>query len=175
VYVHAHYLADECLCFGARRVDRVLTRLYDEALRPLGLHATQLTLLSAVALLERQDAPMGRLAEALAMDATTLSRNLRPLREAGLVRLERSVSDRRVQLVRLSGTGREMLERALPAWTSAQERVLAALGPALAAELREAFDAAVVAASGAPSASIHAPPTSSAPTRPTHDRRRDRP
>ena len=43
-------MADQCLCFRARRVSRALTRRYDEALRPLGIQATQLTLLNAIAL-----------------------------------------------------------------------------------------------------------------------------
>lgn len=42
-------MAADCLCFRARRVARALTRMYDQALRPLGIQATQLTLLNAVA------------------------------------------------------------------------------------------------------------------------------
>ena len=43
-------MADECLCFRARRVSRALTRIFDEVLRPIGIQATQLTLLNAIAL-----------------------------------------------------------------------------------------------------------------------------
>jgi DNA-binding MarR family transcriptional regulator len=142
----AKAMADDCLCFRARRVSRALTRLYDDALRPLGIQATQVTVLAAAALLEARDAPMSGLADLLAMDLTTLSRNLGPLREAGLLRTARSKADGRVRLVRLTEEGRRTLSRALPRWKEAQERVLEALGPELAAGLRADFDAAVEAA-----------------------------
>ena len=54
----ARLMADQCLCFRARRVSRALTRIYDEALRPLGIQATQLTLLNAIALTGEAGGPM---------------------------------------------------------------------------------------------------------------------
>jgi DNA-binding MarR family transcriptional regulator len=135
----------DCLCFRARRVSRALTRMYDEALRPLGLQATQLTLLNAVTMCGEAGAPMGRLADVLAMDATTLSRNLRPLEKAGLVRMERLPADRRVRLATLTPAGQRMVEEALPLWTRAHERVVAALGTEAAADLRDRFDATTAA------------------------------
>lgn len=142
----------ECLCFRARRVSRALTRMYDEALRPLGIHATQLTLLNAVAMCGESGAAMSRLAGILAMDGTTLSRNLRPLEGAELVRVVRSPSDRRVRLAVLTPAGRRKIDEALPLWTRAHERVVATLGPAAAAELRDRFDdaAAATAVAAAP-------------------------
>ena len=68
----AQVMADQCLCFRARRVSRALTRRYDEALRPLGLQATQLTLLNAIALSGRAVGTLGAVAVFLAMDPTTL-------------------------------------------------------------------------------------------------------
>ena len=145
----ARAMAEECLCFRARRVSRALTRLYDEALRPMDIQATQLTVLNAAALLEERDAPMGELADVLAMDLTTLSRNLSPLEASGLLRRERSEADGRVRVVRLTAKGRKTLEEALPLWREAHDRVVSALGPELAAELKLGFDAAVVAADAA--------------------------
>jgi DNA-binding MarR family transcriptional regulator len=145
----ARSMADECLCFRVRRVSRALTRLYDEALRPLEIQATQLTVLNAAALLEERDAPMGTLADVLAMDLTTLSRNLRPLEASGLLGRERSEADRRVRVVRLTAKGRETLEEALPLWEEAHARVVGVLGPELAEELKLGFDAAVAAADAA--------------------------
>lgn len=143
----ASTIAEACLCFRARRTSRALTRLYDGALRPLGLQATQLTVLAAIANMEGSGgASMSRVAEVLAMDLTTLSRNLRPLRQDGLVVLEAARHDRRVRLTRLTPEGRELLERALPAWRAAQDHVVAALGAELAADLKYALDAGVAAA-----------------------------
>lgn len=140
----AQIMADECLCFRARRVSRVLTRLYDEALRPLGLPATQLTVLNAVAMMAGSDgASMRELADVLAMDPTTLSRTVRPLQQAGLLRIARLRTDRRVRVVHLTPTGERRIEEALPLWTQAHERIVSALGPDAAAELRDHFDATI--------------------------------
>ena len=135
----------DCLCFRARRVSRALTRMYDEALRPLGIQATQLTLLNAVAMCGPGGATMSRLADILAMDGTTLSRNLRPLEKAELVRIARLETDRRVRLARLTEEGERRVADALPLWSEAHERVVAALGPDAAVELRDRFDRAVAA------------------------------
>ena len=134
----------ECLCFRARRVSRALTRMYDEALRPLGIQATQLTLLNAVTMTAGRGT-VGRLAEILAMDQTTLSRNLRPLEKAKLVRIDRLPNDRRVRVARLTPAGERLVEAALPLWTEAHARVVTTLGTDAAAELRERFDAVVTA------------------------------
>lgn len=141
----AQSIARECFVFRVRRASRVITQLYDEALRPLGLHANQLTLLCAVALMERRDehgAPMSELAEVLAMDLTTLSRNLRPLQKSRRVEIERSPLDRRVRLARLTTTGRHLVANALPLWKHAHALVAGALGPRAAGELKALLDAA---------------------------------
>lgn len=139
-------MADECLCFRARKVSRALTRMYDEQLRPLGIQATQLTLLNAVALGGEVGASMSRLADVLAMDPTTLSRNLRPLEREGLLEILRAPNDRRVRLARLTEEGSRRVAAALPLWERAHSRVVEALGQEAALDLRTGFDAAVTAA-----------------------------
>lgn len=144
----AEAITAECLAFRVRRASRVLTRLYDEALRPLGIQATQLTLLNAVTLCDASSgdgAAMSRLADVLAMDLTTLSRNLRPLEKSRLVEVTRSPNDRRVRIARLTSAGRQLIANALPLWKHAHSRVVDALGSKQAAELRNAFDATVAA------------------------------
>lgn len=142
----ARAIGAECLCFRARRVARVLTRIYDDALRPLGLQSTQLTLLSIIVTGGDEGRPMAKIAEVMAMDPTTLSRNLRPLERAGWVHIERDARDRRVRVARLTEAGREMLTRALPFWRRAHAQVLATLGPDAAAGLRDRFDHTAVEA-----------------------------
>lgn len=139
----AAVIASGCLCFRARRVSRVLTRLYEEALRDLDLQATQLTLLSAITLMSRREegpGSMGELAEVLSLDPTTVSRNVRLMRDDGLARLERSPRDGRVRLVLPTDEGERALAEALPRWQEAQRTVGEALGPDAAAELREQLD-----------------------------------
>jgi DNA-binding MarR family transcriptional regulator len=143
----AQTIATDCLAFRVRRVSRVLTRLYDEALRPLGIQATQLTLLNAVALCDEAGdgagAAMSHLADVLAMDLTTLSRNLRPLEKSRLVTISPLPTDRRVRVARVTSSGQRLIENALPLWRHAHARVVEALGEQEATDLKAAFDATV--------------------------------
>jgi DNA-binding MarR family transcriptional regulator len=141
----ARAMTADCLCFRARRVSRALTRMYDEALRPLGIQATQLTLLNAVAMCGDGGATMARLADVLAMDGTTLSRNLRPLERAELIRVTRHPADGRVRIALLTPAGERTVAEALPLWRAAHDRVVGALGVEASQELRDRFDRAVAA------------------------------
>lgn len=143
----ARVMCDECLCFRARRASRAITGIYDDALRPLRLQATQLTLLNAIALQGERGGVMRDVAAFLAMDATTLSRNIRPLETAGLVRVDRKPADGRVRMAVVTPAGERMIEQALPLWRQAHRRILSALGPGAAANLRRQFDLAASAVS----------------------------
>ena len=74
-----------CTCARLRRTARRLTRAYDRALRPSGLRLTQYSVLANVT--RAGGLSITELAERLAMDRTTLTRNLRPLEAAGWVRV----------------------------------------------------------------------------------------
>ncbi len=114
-----------CACRNLRRTARAVTQLYDETLRPSGLRITQFTLLVAVAMSE--PVPITRLADALALDRTTLARDLKPLTGRGLVEIAAG-ADRRMRVVRLTGQGREAISRAYPLWQRAQARIVAGSG-----------------------------------------------
>ena len=114
-----------CAHFNLRRADRVMTRLYDEMLRPSGLKSTQFTLLAAVRL--KGPVTVNGLAEAIVMDRTTLTRNLRPLKKEGWISVEPG-KDRRVREVSLTEEGRRVLDKAYPLWREAQTRVSERLG-----------------------------------------------
>lgn len=118
-------VARTCTYFHVRRATRALAERFDAALRPVGLKGTQFTLLVAIRLAE---APrLGRLAEVLGMDRTTLSRNLRPLERDGLV-ASGPGDDRRARMLRLTPAGEERLRAAYPLWEREQARIVAALG-----------------------------------------------
>ena len=72
--------------------------VYDDALRPIGLQQSQLPVLVALAIFGEPGAPMNALAQALVMDRTTLTRNVRPLEKAGLLRVARSPADARAYM-----------------------------------------------------------------------------
>ena len=115
-----------CTCFKLRRLTRRATQIYDRHLEPVGLRATQFSLLGQV--YAAGGLAMGALAERMGMDPSTLTRNLRPLEKAGLVRIAPSQEDRRVRAVGVTAKGRETFRRAVPKWRAAQEEVDARLG-----------------------------------------------
>ena len=141
----ARAMAADCLCFRARRAARAITRAYDTALRPIGLQATQVTLMNVIALGPEGAQPMGRLSDILGLDLSTLTRNLRALEKAGLVQIGRSDRDRRVRVARLTEAGRTRLAGALPLWKQAHGRIVAALGEEAAQALHVTLDATSLA------------------------------
>ena len=118
-------LLDTCMCHKARMAARVVTRAYDDALRPTGLRATQVSVLAAVG--ARGALSIKSLADALQMERSTLTRNLRPLEERGYVKLapERRYRSR---VLTLTPAGRAAMERALPLWEAAQRKLKSRLG-----------------------------------------------
>jgi DNA-binding MarR family transcriptional regulator len=99
--------------------------MYEEALRPLGLRATQFTILRALSL--AGEVSQGRLGEMLAMDSTSLTRTLAIMRRAGWVSEQRG-EDRRERRIRLSSVGEAKLRRSLPVWEKVQSRLRGKLG-----------------------------------------------
>ena len=120
-------MIDTCACHKIRMASRAVTRAYDDALRPVALRATQVSLLAAVAL----DGAMSitALAEAIGMDRSTLTRNLAPLEADGLLRVG-GEGWRRSRTLEITAKGRARLEKAMPLWEAAQRRLRASLGGA---------------------------------------------
>ena len=115
----------ECIALRVRMLNRIVTNVYDEALRPLGLKASQLNVLVAVAKLGV--AQPTRLCDILQLDVSTLSRNLDRMRAKGWVEVVPG-EDSRAQPVRLTAQGWRLLDRALPAWEQAQQQVSRLMG-----------------------------------------------
>lgn len=118
--------ASECVCLNLRMSTRALTQVYDEALKPTGLRVTQYSLLRAIE--KRGPVAFQRLADALALDQTTLPRNLAPLEKSGYVRVEKG-TDRRERLASLTPKGAAALEAAKPVWQKMQNRIRAQFSP----------------------------------------------
>ena len=135
-----------CACNQLRRATRGVTQLYETALLASGLKVTQLPIL--VGLGHVGDLSVTTLADALALDRTTLTRNLKVLEARGRVRTSESEDDARVRMVSLTLEGSDVLSDALQRWDQMQRTVeerfgrerlaalyseLEALGDALAA------------------------------------------
>lgn len=114
-----------CACFNLRKAARSVTRFYSGILRPSGLKGTQFTILAALSVLG--DITLTRFAEALVMDRTTLTRNLKPLERGGLIAI-RPGHDRREKTLTITAKGRKKFERALPLWEKAQTEMVEAMG-----------------------------------------------
>ena len=108
---------EDCACHKVRMAAPAVTRAYDEALRPVGLRATQLAVL--VAMSKHDAMSINALAEFIGMYRTTLTRNLRPLEREGLI--SRGVEGwRRSRALEITKKGRSQLREALPLWIRAQ-------------------------------------------------------
>jgi DNA-binding MarR family transcriptional regulator len=114
-----------CMGMHVRRASRIVTQVYDAALRPVGLAVNQFTLLVAIHLVE--STPITRLAVELFTDQTTLTRNLKILEKRGLVAIAPG-EDRRVKLVSLTTEGEAVLAEAIPLWEQAQTEVMQQFG-----------------------------------------------
>jgi len=107
----------ECAYANLKLLTRVVTTLYDEALRPVDLCAGQLALMWAI--LATEPVEIGRLGATTLTDQTTLSRTVAKLKKARLVSV-RAGRDRRVKVVALTPSGRQRFRDAMPLWEAAQ-------------------------------------------------------
>jgi len=110
-----------CACLDARRRARVITRMFEEYLRPHGLRSTQFSVLAALSLIGTPT-PISRLARALELERTTLTRVAAVMERNGWLRTEPSEDGRQRRLA-LTEAGIQQVEAAYPAWQAAQARV----------------------------------------------------
>ncbi len=126
-------IAKTCVALHVRMTARAVTRLYDEMLRGTGLKATQLMLLAA--LRSGAFASVTELADRLALERTSLTRNLQFLAGAGLI--EPAEAGGRAATYRVTPKGEAMIRNAMPAWEKAQQRLVGGLDGPLWTETRE--------------------------------------
>src|SRR5690349_25155709 len=118
-------IAKTCIAVRLRLLNRVVTNLYDDALRPLGLKVSQLTLLVVTAKLGV--AQPAQVCDLLQLDTSTLSRNVERMRAKGWLEVVPG-EDARTQPFRLTAQGMKLLVRAVPAWERAQRKAEQLLG-----------------------------------------------
>src|SRR5436853_5873884 len=118
-------IARTCIAVRLRLLNRVVTGLYDDALRPLGLKVSQLNILIVTAKLGL--ARPARVCDILQLDVSTLSRNVKPLQAHGWLEVVPD-KDARAQPFRLTVSGQRLIEKAVPAWEEAQRQAGELLG-----------------------------------------------
>ena len=133
-------LSSGCTCFKLRSLTRRVTQLYDQTLSPSGLKVTQF---SVIARARRKPGGAGpasgpssgpssgptvsELAGALFTDRTTLTRNLKPLVDAGFIKVSSGV-DARSKAVCVTPAGEAAFQAARPLWKQAQLRMRSLAG-----------------------------------------------
>jgi DNA-binding MarR family transcriptional regulator len=118
-------ISEECVGMRARLLDRAITGVYNAELEPLGVKLSQLNVLIAVARLE--PAPPAKVAWALNLEGSTLSRNADRLRASGYLDVELAEDGRSKRYV-LTPAGSALIDEAYPGWKRAQARVEELLG-----------------------------------------------
>jgi DNA-binding MarR family transcriptional regulator len=128
-------IACDCLLSRARKLDRVLTRIYDAELRQFGLRASQLNLLVLVAKI----GPIRRIeiGKRLHLDPSTLTRNLKIMLINGWIQEVADGEDGRGLPVQITAQGRDLLNQVGPSWRKAQTRTEKFLGEDGATLLRK--------------------------------------
>lgn len=132
-------IASPCTCFSLRRLTRTVTRLYDSHLAAIGIKTTQYSLLRIVA---HAPLPIAELAARLAMERTTLTRNLGPLLDAGWIVLAKG-NDARQKIVTITDAGRETIKSARSSWRQAQTEMDRTLGNDAVRALHQQLDTAL--------------------------------
>ena len=115
----------ECVCFNLRMATRAITQVYDKAMQPTGLRATQFPILAVLAI--GGPSTITNLSQFLVMDRTTLARNLKPLEKRGFISTAKG-KDRRTKTVTLTEQGADAISDALPRWEKAQKMVVEKMG-----------------------------------------------
>jgi DNA-binding MarR family transcriptional regulator len=134
----AEVIGRECLATRMRRLNRVVSGIYDRAFREIGVTGSQMSIL--VFLMRSGGAKPVEVCGALQMDKSTLCRNIQRMQRQGWVRTA-AVDDARSHRLEVTEVGRGLIERALPLWRGAQAEARAVLGDAVAEQLFEAGEA----------------------------------
>jgi DNA-binding MarR family transcriptional regulator len=126
-----------CNCTALRKASRRISQLYDIALIPSGVKTTQRAILVQIG--RSEPTAVGKLAEALVIDAGALAHTLKPLERDGLIAVAVDPDDRRNRLITLTRRGRQKLAETDALWANAQRGFEAAFGRAESGSLREAL------------------------------------
>jgi DNA-binding MarR family transcriptional regulator len=116
-----------CNLFYIRRAARAVSRQYSAAMKSCGLQGTQFSVLSILNI--AGSLSITELAKKMGLDRTSMSRNLAPLQQQGLV----SVADEsinRTRAVKITSEGKKAFRKALPLWRQAQAEFIEHMGPA---------------------------------------------
>ena len=117
--------AEVCACFNFRKASRAVTQLFDQMLQQVGLRSTQFVVMVAIHL--QEPVSPSALSQMLVLDRSTLSRNLKPLEQERLVRIQGG-QRRQSHKISLTAKGRKLVAQAMPLWEKAQNQFVDQMG-----------------------------------------------
>jgi len=118
-------MARECIAVRVRLINRVISALYDEALRPFGLRISQANILAAVAYMG--EARPGEVSRIMRIEKSTLSRDIELMKQNGWIESDPPAGGRN-QTVRATPRGKKLLGRIEPSWEEAQAEAKLLIG-----------------------------------------------
>jgi DNA-binding MarR family transcriptional regulator len=121
----AESTAATCISTRVRQLSRIVTRVYDDALRPLGITASQFTLLTQLA--QQDGITAVEIGHSLDIEKSTLSRNLKRLLALGHITMD-PPAGRRGRGLHLTPKGESVIKHAYPVWMDAQSRTVKTMG-----------------------------------------------
>lgn len=117
----ARQMTNDCIAMRLRQLNRMVTRRYDEALRPLGFTVNQLNILATI--VSRGPIAPGQLGQLLAMEKSTVSRTIDRMEKHGWIEIGPG-KDKRSQSLKATPQGRQLLLVAAPVWDELQANVV---------------------------------------------------
>ncbi len=117
--------ADTCIATRVRQLSRIVTRVYDDALRPHKITASQFTLLTQLA--HTDGITAAEIGIDLDIEKSTLSRNLKRLLALGHIEMD-PPAGRRGRGLHLTPRGKTVIREAYPLWQEAQRRSVDIMG-----------------------------------------------
>ncbi len=123
-------VANECIGHRVRKFNRVISSLYDKAIRHLGITVGQMNLLVQINELANANgvARPSELRPRLQMETSTLSRTLDRLRDKGFIDIDRDDEEGRAQQLHLTDKAYNLLRRGIAPWEKAQQKATQLLG-----------------------------------------------
>lgn len=117
----ARQMTNDCIAMRLRQLNRIVTRLYDDALRPMGFTINQLNILATI--ISRGPIAPGQLGQMLGMEKSTVSRTVDRMCKQGWIDIGPG-KDKRTQSIKATSQGRKLLAAAAPVWIELQDKVL---------------------------------------------------
>lgn len=134
--LQAKRISSNCIGARVRILNRAISRIYDDQIRPYGIKFSQMNILTVITL--HGPIQQKEVVKILSLEKSTLSRNIALMESKGW--LKSQSGERNNHLLEVTPKGQELLVSAAPAWAKAQEQVTALLGVETATDLRQAAD-----------------------------------